>query len=230
MLVWDSSSFPPFRYQNFRFRIWGSLQCPFNYNPVPFFLAEVVLPPRKGSPSSLLQKIRVLCSPRAARLLIPKKYSPCMRHVNVCWSRSSGQGATIPRSPQTEVQTGEVAGTGLWLGLPRREPDMTLESSIPFSTSKPHMSSKEWQNILWTKQGLRTAWCCGHYCVFLGCEQRTENPHICAFKRTQLCIFLLITAGTYLLLTVFLCRVGNADYGQGNAQGIWGKRCVHREW
>lgn len=27
-------------------------------------------------------------------------------------------------------------------------------------------------------------------------------------------------ARTYLLLTAFLCRVGNVDYGQGNAQGI----------
>ena len=39
-------------------------------------------------------------------------------------------------------------------------------------------------------------------------------------QKKQVCIFLLIRAKTYSLLTAFLCRVGNADYGQGNAQGI----------
>lgn len=99
--------------------------------PISFTSDGICTTTRTGSFSLLLQKIHILLSPRAVRLLLPKMYSKYKTHYDY-WSTRFDQGVPIPTSLLVEIQT-DGRNT---FGLHKHEPDVILEASLPLSTNK----------------------------------------------------------------------------------------------
>lgn len=117
-------------------------------------------------------------------------------------------------------QTEEMVGTGVWMGVPRQEPDCDTGSLCAFKHQQTPLVFQGMTEIHPGENEVCAQPDAVSTTVLFWSVNRAQKPPTYVLSEEHNFVFLLIRARTYLLLTAFLCRVGNVDYGQGNAQGI----------